>query len=195
MLNVGSSTDQFRTREQPWIDQYIFRPAREKKQIVVHLDRRTAPGVDIVGDLCDPSFIQSLSGTRFRSVLCTNLLEHVFKKDEICAALAGMLPSGGYIFASCPYAYPWHPDPVDTMFRPDVDELRSMFPNTRLACGELVRCGTYLDYMTRDPVIFTKNIVRLFLPFYNPPGWLTAVHHLPWLFKHFQVTCIVLRRN
>ena len=33
MLNVGSSTDRFRKIKQPWIDEYIFKPIREKNNL------------------------------------------------------------------------------------------------------------------------------------------------------------------
>lgn len=54
MLNVGSSTEEFRTKKQPWIDQFIFKPIREKGYKVVHTDIKKDVGVDLVGDLTDP---------------------------------------------------------------------------------------------------------------------------------------------
>ena len=49
MLNIGSHTEEFRKREQPWIDRYLFAPARDKGLSVVHSDLQSLPGVDLVG--------------------------------------------------------------------------------------------------------------------------------------------------
>lgn len=196
MLNVGSSTDKFRKNKQPWIDEYIFNPARKKNQLIQHLDVKQAPGVDIVGNLIDPNFLRRLSKMKFKSVFCTNLLEHVVNKEEIGRILVSIIPAGGYLFVSCPFKYPRHPDPIDTMFRPGIQELASLFPYTDVVSGEIVATRvTYSKYITRSPLVLTKTIIRIFLPFYKPKSWFIAVNKLRWLFRRFQVTCIVLRKN
>jgi hypothetical protein len=43
MLNVGSSTEHFRTVAQPYIDRHLFRSAREAGQTVIHLDTKEEP--------------------------------------------------------------------------------------------------------------------------------------------------------
>src|SRR4051812_38894652 len=53
LLDVGSSTLSFRTREQPRIDELIFAPARADGRTVLHLDAKSDEGVDIVTDLSD----------------------------------------------------------------------------------------------------------------------------------------------
>jgi len=155
MCNIGSSSDRFRKKAQPWIDEYIFRPARVKKQSVKHLDIKDAPGVDIVGDLSD---------------------RHFLKK-------------------SCPFRYPFHPDPIDTRFRPSINELARLFPGTHIYCGEIVRCETYLDYLTSSPSKLIKAVARIFIPLYQPIGWFSALMRMPWLFKNFQATCLILRKD
>ncbi len=95
MLNIGSHTEEFRKREQPWIDRYLFAPARDKGLSVVHSDLQSLPGVDLVGDLLDPVFLAKIAALRFRSVFCANLLEHVTNREEIAAALVKAVESGG----------------------------------------------------------------------------------------------------
>src|SRR5438552_13681584 len=118
LLDAGSSTEKFRNQQQPWIDRYIFAPARGQNLAVHHLDKEPAPGVDIVGDLTDPVTIEKLAGLGYRSVLCSNLLEHVQDRQHTALAVLSLIPPGGYVFLSCPYAFPYHPDPIDTRFRP-----------------------------------------------------------------------------
>ena len=193
MCNVGSSTDEFRKRAQPWIDEYIFKPARENNRIVEHLDIKNAPGVDIVGDLSDGHYLEELRRMRFKSIFCSNVLEHVSNREEISKLLTSILPVGGYLFVSCPFKYPFHPDPIDTMFRPNVDELASMFLGTGICWGDVVTGGTYLDYITRAKL--ANGIVRLFRRSTEPGGGASVLTHIPWLFRNFRATCVVLRKN
>lgn len=195
MCNIGSSTDVFRKKGQPWIDKYIFKPARDKNRIVKHLDIKEATGVDIVGNLSDNYFLEKLAKMEFKSVFCSNLLEHVQNRDEVCNILASIIIPKGYIFLSCPFRYPFHADPIDTMFRPNIRELANQLPKTHIVYGKIITDGTYLDYVIRDPLVLTKAIIRILIPFYEPMGWITALYHIPWLFNNFQATCLVLRKD
>jgi hypothetical protein len=194
MLNVGSSSEQFRMVDQPYIDKYIFKPARERNVQVLHMDIEAAPGVDIVGDLAEPDFLRSLSEMQVRSVFCSNLLEHVRNREQIGEALSGVVPLGSYLFVSCPNKYPYHPDPIDTMFRPNVAELAALFPGTYIVNGSIVQGRTALGYLLNRPLVLAKTVARLFIPFYKPRNWWIAVQHSPWLFRRCKQTCLVLRK-
>ena len=95
MLNVGSQTEDFRRIGQPWIDKYIFAPLRAAGHEVVHTDVKEAPGVDLVGDLLDPRFRDQLRRRRFRSILFSNVLEHVTQRETISQCLAEVVEPGG----------------------------------------------------------------------------------------------------
>jgi len=194
MLNIGSSTGRFVTVDQPWIEGELFGPIRQRGLTVLNCDMKSAPGVDLVGDLSDPKFLAEVATHRFKSVLCCNLLEHVENREAIAAMLLSVIPKGGYLFVSGPHSYPHHPDPIDTMYRPSVEELAKLFPGTRVVASEIVDCGTYWAYATRTPTKFVKSVVRLCLPFYQPKAWRTAVARLGWLFRDFQAVCVVLEK-
>jgi hypothetical protein len=191
MLDVGSGTDELRNRKEPWIDEYVFKAARQVNGRVVHSDILDGSGVDIVGDLCDAAFREQLRAMNFRSIFCSNLLEHLPNREIIAELLANIIPAGGYIIASCPYMYPHHPAPIDTMFRPNVEELAHVFPGTKLVCGEIVTGETYMERIIRNPL----ELVRLGLPFYKPKNWLAKTRKLLWLFKNFQATCVLLQKR
>jgi SAM-dependent methyltransferase len=198
LLDVGSSTARFRSLEQPWIDRSICAPARAAKRTVLHLDAKAAPGVDIVADLGDPATLESLGKQDFKSVLCSNLLEHVADPERIARTLLELVPQGGYLFVSCPYRYPFHPDPIDTRLRPTPQELADLFPGTRIVAQAVVRDGTYLDQVRSAPGDFVRLLARLLLPFYKPANWRRAwtqfTNQLPWAFRRFEATCVVLVR-
>lgn len=194
MLNIGSSTENFRTIQQPHIDNLLFKPLRDRNLTVKHLDIKDDPGVDIVGNLNDPQFIEKLSNMRFRSILCSNLLEHVENRNEICESMTQLIPEDGYIFVSVPFKYPYHADPIDTMFRPNIKSLASMFPNTVTVNGEIIDGGTYLRDISANARTFITTLAILILPFYRFDIWRDIVKRLPWLFKKYQVSCIVLKK-
>lgn len=194
MLDIGSSTSHFREVEQPWIEHYVFRSFPARSGAVMHLDCKKDSGVDIVGDFTDVTWLTTLAQSGFRSIFCSNVLEHVPHRKALAKALVDILPAGGYIFASCPYEYPYHADPFDTMFRPDIAELSGLFCGTQLVAGEIVSCGSYWDYLKLRPINIVRTAARLAVPFYKPKGWLTCASHIPWLFKRFSATCVVLQK-
>jgi len=198
LLNVGSQSVRFREQEQPWIGRYVFAPLSKRGGKVVHTDIRQEEGVDLAGDLTDPTFLMQLRSLRFRSVVCTNLLEHVERPERIAATLAEVVEPGGRLFVSVPYRFPYHPDPIDTMYRPAVEELASLFPGAVIRQGEIVRCGTLLTllltYCRWTPrrvtgVLFKRKSGRKAAP---GPSRLKTL--LPWCFKSFRTTCLVLQR-
>ena len=194
MLNIGSSTGRFVTVSQPWIHNELFGPIRARGLSVLNCDIKSAPGVDLVGNLEDERFLAELAEHRFQSVLCSNLLEHVENREAIAATLLRVIPSGGYLFLSGPHSYPRHADPIDTMFRPSPAELARLFPGTNVVAQAVVDCGTYWEYATRTPKKFVSSIARLALPVYKPKDWLSAVYRLGWLFREFQAVCVVLQK-
>lgn len=192
LCNLGSSNDELAKLRQPWIDEYIFKPARESNYKVVNVDIKEHPGVDLVGDVTDPKFMNNLKEMGFKSVICSNLLEHVPKESitEICESLIEFIPTNGYMFVSGPYKFPYHPDPIDTMFRPNIEEMAECFPNTTLIEGSIITSNDH-----RKPLELIKNIARIFMPFYKPKEWLFFPRQFPWLFRNYKATCIVLQNN
>ena len=48
VLDIGSSSIYFRTKEQPYIEENVFKPLRDKGCQVIHLDTKKEQGVDLV---------------------------------------------------------------------------------------------------------------------------------------------------
>ncbi|MBJ24454.1 MAG: methyltransferase type 11 [Euryarchaeota archaeon] len=190
LCNLGSSNEELAKIRQPWIDKFIFEPAREKGYKVVNVDIKKHPGVDLVGDVTNPEFMKKLKKIGFKSVICSNLLEHVpnESRSEICNSLIELIPKKGYFFISGPYKFPYHPDPIDTMFRPNIEEMANLFPNTTLIKSSIITSNDH-----KKPLELLKNIARIFMPFYKPNEWLFFPRQFPWLFKNYKATCIVMQ--
>lgn len=193
LLNVGSSTLTFRSQQQPWIEQVIFQPLAQRGTTVLHLDLKAAEGVTLCGDLLDAPFRTEVAARGPRTALCSNLLEHVPDRQAMASAIISVLPPNALIFASCPYRYPYHPDPIDTRFRPTVAELADLFTGCELVEGEVVVGNTFWDQINRGPASLLKLGLRLLIPLYKPRSWLSIMAHLPWLTRPFEATCVVLR--
>ncbi len=194
-LNVGSSTGEFRSVTQPHIDAEIFRPLRRRGGPICHLDMKDAPGVDIVGDVLDPAVVGQVRETVVpHCVLLSNLLEHVTDPANVARAVTDFVGPGGLIFVSGPRRYPYHPDPIDTRFRPTVDQLHSLFPGTRLVDADLVvsrgwRPWSHLSAGRFNAVLY---LARIALPIYRPRAWRRRLDSLPFAFRRVSAYAVLL---
>lgn len=190
LLNVGSSTQSFREREQPWITDHLFLPLSKAGINVIHTDLKTDKGIDIAGDLLGEETFTAISQLEIKAALCSNLLEHLTEKEIICTRISDLLPVDGYLVVTVPLRYPFHPDPIDTGFRPDVETLHKLFPGTRLVAGEVLNCGPYI-FRGKPLISFITHVTRVLMPFRKPSLWLEA---LKWTFKNAYVTCLLLQK-
>jgi len=143
LLNLGSSTAEFRERAKPHIETRLFGPLREAGIEVVHCDLKQAEGVDLAGDILDPSVRARIKAMGFRSVLLSNLLEHVRDRAAVIAACEEIAGPGGLVLTSVPSSFPYHADPLDTGYRPSGAELAAGFTRSRTLLAEELDGQTY----------------------------------------------------
>ncbi len=195
LLNLGSSTHKFRTESQPFIDQLIFAPLRARNLKIIHSDIKKDEGVDIVGNILDPSFSRNIKENHVRLVLCSNMLEHVFNLKDMTTAINKLLPENGLLIVTVPYKYPLHMDPIDTGFRPTPEEISNLFPNTYIMDEKVVYVGKVYDGIKKKPLELPRMLIRIFLPFIRFQGWKTVVNKLLWMFKKRYVSCVLLKKR
>jgi hypothetical protein len=191
LLNVGSSTESFRTHDQPHIDQLVFAPLRERGGRVIHLDVKAAPGVDVVGDLMDPAFREQVAAMRVRSAIVSNLLEHVIDREALANLVLRLLPPGGLIFVTGPRDYPYHTDPIDTMYRPTVEEAAELFSGASVVEGEIIDAG----HWQRGGRPAWRVVARLAVPVYRPRKWWELVRQSPYLVRPIKAFAVVLQKD
>lgn len=194
VLNVGSSPADFREKVQPFIDSCIFVPLRQRGILIAHSDIQDAPGVDLVGDLNDESFVADLASRGFRTILCCNLLEHVADPSAIAKKLETIIPVDGHIVVTVPNDFPYHPDPIDTMFRPDVKQVAELFSHCRIIIGEVLNCGTGWDYVGHNPFTIVSKVIRRLVSG-NYGGIRGSASFAPWLFRQARQTCVLMQRT
>lgn len=193
ILNIGSST--LSARNASGMQKMLY-DQLEVIGKIIHVDIQSGEGVDMVGDLMDESFIQKLQAVEFNMILCSNLLEHVVDPDRICDSLLQISKPGGYLIITIPFRYPYHYDPIDTMLRPTPEKLYKMFPSTDLISKSIIADDrTYFDMLKKNKKLSRLILFRSLLPFYKPKMWWNTVRYLPSMFKKFQVSCIVIKKN
>ncbi|HUC12068.1 MAG TPA: hypothetical protein VL985_16830 [Stellaceae bacterium] len=196
LLNLGSSTAMFREQIQPWTEERLFRPLRRRGVDIVHVDRRGEPGVDLRADLTSSAAVPRLRALAPRAILCCNLLEHVTEPDRLARHCLEILPSGGLAFVTVPYSYPYHRDPIDTMYRPSPAELSTLFAGADLIEGAIIGAGqSYRDEIRRRPWILLRHIARLPAPFLSVERWQRSMAKLYWLVAEYQITCAVFEKR
>jgi hypothetical protein len=195
LLNLGSSSTQVRETIQPWIENQVFLPLRARNVEAVHVDMRELPGVDVKADLTDPADVRRLRALRPRALLCCNLLEHVIEPERLAAHCLDLVAEGGLLFVTVPFSYPYHRDPIDTMYRPNPVELAGLFRDARLLDSILLGTGvSYRDVVRERPWILLRHVWRFPVPFLSFEKWKRSMTRLYWLAAEYRITCAVFEK-
>jgi hypothetical protein len=189
LLNVGSSTSDFREIAQPWTERRLFAPLRARGVQIIHLDTREGAGIDIKADILSDVDLPRIRAHRPRSILCCNILEHVRDPKALARRCAEIVGPGGLIFVTVPFSYPHHRDPIDTMFRPSPENLAELFRPAIMIRGEIIDVGqSYRDQIRLRPWILLRHISRFPFPFIGFKGWKRSMSKLYWLFHNYRIT-------
>jgi SAM-dependent methyltransferase len=126
-LDIGSSTLHYRTIEQPHIEAQVLAPLRSRGVEVVHLDAKSAPGVDVVCDLdaADERLAERLGAHQL--VLLTSVLHYLREPARAVDLAARTLAPGGRLIAHHPASARRSYDPVDHRLRLSPSELSALF--------------------------------------------------------------------
>jgi hypothetical protein len=202
LVNLGSSTEAFRRHQQPHIQERIFAPLERRGVRAVHADLKPEDGVDIIGDVYDPAFQGKVRAIEPRLILCCNMLEHVVDRHRFADACSSLLPPGGHLLVSVPYSFPYHTDPIDTLYRPSPRELLALFSGLEtLDAGIVVEESSYFTDL-RDRRWGAKDLfdfavvgsVRFLTPWWRFQSWMNRFHPMLWLWRRYKVTYALLRK-
>lgn len=172
VLDVGSSTKEFRTEIQPYIHENVFKPLRNKGSVIYYMDKKDGEDIDYVVDI--ESINAKQIGKVFDLVICCSLLEHVNKPNKACSFLIDLTKKRGFLLVTVPNRYRHHNDPIDTGFRPSIKELTSMFPEMEIIKKELVHIKDKEKY--KLPSI--SEAIKYIIPALN-----------------WKVNCLLMRKN
>jgi len=195
VLNLGSSTLSFRETTQPYINLHIFDKLEYRGINVIHTDIKQAAGVDIVANILRDDDLQLLQSMDVNTVICSNLLEHIKNWKPFLARIDKLVPLGGALIITSPLSYPYHPDPIDNLFRPTIKMINQLLPNYEVIKSDTLECGNFISELRNRPTLIPRVLLRLFLPFYKFQNWKGSIHKLLWLFRNYKQTCVVLKKT
>jgi len=195
LLNLGSSTKKFREKDQTYIYDEIFHPLIKKDLKVIHTDIKQLDGVDIVGNINDAKFRQNIKSLNIKSILCSNLLEHVDNPVEMIESIVEILPLNGKLIISTPFYFPFHKDPIDTLLRPTIEDLEILFNDLENISSMTVKSNDNLfKVFKKNPRYLLIMVLRWLSPFYKFQEWKLYINDLVRLRRNFTANCIVFKK-
>jgi SAM-dependent methyltransferase len=194
VLNFGSQNQNY-NKESRHIMDYVINPLKENYQLR-NLDIKSGVGIDYSGNIFDDIFFDELKTHRFDCILLCNVLEHVTDIQLMINRIIELIPPNGYIIITVPYKYPVHFDPIDNLYRPNVDELTSLLKGFTLIKGEIITDYSYSYYLLKNIKTLLLTVLRASLPFYKYKKWKeVAIPKFAWWNKKFKVTCVIMKKN
>jgi hypothetical protein len=197
VLNLGSGSKRFREVSKPYIDREIFDPLARRGARIVHADLKSGEGIDVSGDLFDPAVQARLRELGPDALLACNILEHLPSdtRGRFPAVLDSLLPAGAVLVITVPYSYPYHADPIDTLYRPSPAELCALFPAYEVIEARTIESESYGDeFVAGGPLRMARKLLRMLFPFVRPRRWLSHAHRMLWLFRPYVLSGVVLRK-
>jgi hypothetical protein len=192
LLNLGSSTREFREIKQPFVYELVFAPLLARGVRIIHSDLKEGDGVDIATDIFDESGLEKIKAEKPRCVLCTHMFEHVENREKLAEIILKILPSKGLFFVTVPHSYHYHADPIDTMYRPTPNELANLFHEQLILEKAVLTGDNYWTHIKKRPfTLFLRHFARFFTPFLGIKKWKRSMRKLYWLVNNYKVSAIV----
>jgi hypothetical protein len=195
-LELGTSSRSFREISKPHIARNIHKPLIDRGVSITTSDLFDADGVDIVGDIYDPGVQKRLTDVQATTLLVCNIFEHVRDPGEFAKICDKLLLPGGMLIVTVPYSYPYHLDPIDTLFRPKPEEVLRLFPGYQIVSSDIISSDTHADDLRTAkqnvPMTAMKDLLKSLVFRGGVDRSLARMHRLLWLFKRYQITCVAM---
>jgi hypothetical protein len=135
-----------------------------------------------------------------RALMCCNIFEHLENRREFAHICSDILSPDGILVVSVPFDYPYHPDPIDTMYRPTPEEVADLFPEFTVKFSTIVPDGNYYQDLRAMGywlalVSLLKSLVKLIWLIATLKFNLIPNHRLFYLLRNYKVTIVVLEKS
>lgn len=200
ILNIGSSTKEYRTNRQSHIQKNIFNLIPNEAKNVIHLDMKSADGVDLVGDLYDSVFLDEIKKYKVKCILFNNVLMYIDQEQrkKLCKVLYEILEKDGYLIVTNSFIFPPAPDPVESYYRPNPTKLyEDLFQNFELKEAKEITTGYNFYQQLKDkPRLIPIKLLRVFLPFYKFQDWRFMMkYYFNHLKRNYSASCLLLQKK
>lgn len=205
ILEIGSSTEYFRKKMKPHINENIHEKINKRGIQIICSDIKPDPDVIdqknmIIGSVFDDKTLQKMIDLKPRCILLCNILEHVTDSQEVCNRIQKIATAGTLIVCSVPYSFPYHPDPIDTLYRPSPEELIEKFSNIEVMHKEVIEganFGAQLKELKLHKALWVifKQTIKIIIHTISLRFSLVKASRLFWFNKNYSVSLIVLKQN
>jgi len=193
VINLGSGDIHKLKKDKPWVFKHVFDPLT-KKSLVIHADIDSFNGACQVCDLTKFDALDFIKSTpRPRLFILANVLEHVPKKSVkiILSKIFKAMNKGDFFLITAPYRYPYHPDPIDSMYRPGPMAITKLIPLTWLDM-KIIECGSFKEEFSKMNLSKKiRKILKLFFIFQSINNYLRNAHRLLYLFQSYKITMVL----
>jgi hypothetical protein len=192
-INLGCGDIEQLQHSKPWINDNVIHPLNIRNIKIINLDIFKYDSVDYVADLSHKTSLEFIKKTEApRLLLLGNVLEHVPSnlRTKILNNIFSSMANGDKLIISVPNDYPYHADPIDTLYRPSPDQIKTLLPLDWDVC-QILECGSYYDEFKK--MVFLKKIRKILKPFWifqSPKKWLES-HRLLFLFKKYKILVLL----
>lgn len=200
LLEIGSSTLRFRTITKPHIETALHAPLRNRGVEIITTDMKPDPGVTIAGNIYDPKVQARLRALKPRSILNCNTFEHVADPAGFASICDSILSPRGLAVITAPYSYPYHLDPIDTMFRPSPEEVAALFRGYEILRSEIIPSGWFVGDLVAAhgypgaAGAMVKDAFKALVLRGGIEASKARAHRYLWLFRSYRETCVLLRK-
>lgn len=190
-VNLGCGNINKLKTQKPWIFTNVFDYLMTQDCRVIHTDVTLWPGVDTQADLMN---LESLAFTKTLQkptlFVLANVLEHIptGQKTNVMDNIFSCMAPGDYLLVSVPYSYPYHPDPIDTLYRPTSAELIELLPLDWVHHCVIQAGSFWHDLSGMSLAKKIRKLLKPLWPFCRPRQYLSNLHRLVFLANPYKVS-------
>jgi len=192
-VNLGAGEVRQHALKKPWLDQFIYHPLKTRGIDIIHVDFAKYDEIDLVLDLTNTSSqyaLKSISGRK--CFLLCNVIEHIpehLRKQTIGNLLEAMEPED-HLVVSVPKHYPYHADPIDSLYRPSARDLSAMLPINISLMKEVAAGNFYREIKTMPLGKRIRKLAKPLWPFQSLDKYRGNLSRLRFLFRDYVITIV-----
>jgi len=177
-VNLGSSSLEFIKYNQPYIENLVVKPISKYFKLV-NVDIKIDSNIQLKADFLTDSGQETIKQLHAKVFLVSNLLEHIPNALDGINQLKKLVESNSYIILTGPRSFPYHPDPIDNMFRPKLNEIYALFEKDfEIIELDIVKNGTVFSSS-----LFGRSVKKSGKVLQSKGGLLRLVFKTSFLYK------------
>ena len=190
IINLGCGDIKNFLKSKPYVKKNVFDPLKKQGAVIINVDSYHYPNIDFVLDLTKLINFDFLKKTKSpRLYILANVLEHIPSEKRLVAIknIYNNMKKNDSIIITVPHQYPYHPCPIDTLYRPLPNDIKKLLPFINWKSLFLVNSGSYKDEFKKMYLLKKiGKLLKLFWIFQSPNKYINQ--RSMFLFKKYQIS-------